>query len=161
VTNLDAQGAGGVLLNDSTNNVTNLSGKTTAPVNFSTGNPDGRMATASRPGTPSGPIEIESGDDFVLTSPTELTGATFIGLLPTGASLGSVSQVVVEIYRVFPNDSNVARTSGPPTFSTSQVPTRFNSPSDDAFDSRDSAAGGLTFGALVLSASFSASNSVV
>jgi hypothetical protein len=37
---------------------------------------------------------------------------------------------VVEIYRVFPKDSDVGRTSGPPTFSTPQVPTRANPPSD-------------------------------
>ena len=30
----------------------------------------------------------------------------------------------MEIYRVFPNDSNTVRTSGAPTFSTPQVPTR-------------------------------------
>ena len=33
---------------------------------FSTGDPDGKMATASRPGS-AGKIEIESADDFVLT----------------------------------------------------------------------------------------------
>ncbi len=33
---------------------------------FSTGNPDGKMATASRPSS-AGKIEIESADDFVLT----------------------------------------------------------------------------------------------
>ena len=68
---------------------------------FSTGNPDGLMATASRPDS-AGKIEIESADDFVLTSPTRLTSATFTGLLPTGAPLSSVVDVRVEIYRVFP-----------------------------------------------------------
>ncbi|MBV8174523.1 MAG: hypothetical protein JO151_08155 [Verrucomicrobia bacterium] len=33
---------------------------------FSTGNPDGLMATATRPSSP-GKFEIETGDDFVLT----------------------------------------------------------------------------------------------
>src|SRR6516162_4236865 len=90
---------------------------------FSTGNPDGRMATASRPSS-AGKIEIESADDFVLTQPQSLTSATFTGLLPTGAPLSDVVDVRIEIYRVFPNLSDVNRTSGPPTFSTVQVPTR-------------------------------------
>ena len=102
---------------------------------FSTGNPDGKMATASRPSS-AGKIEIEAADDFVLTSPTTLNSATFTGLLPTGASLSNIVDVGVEIYRVFPNDSDVGRTSGPPTFSTSQVPTRVNSPSDVEFADR-------------------------
>ncbi|HEY2103595.1 MAG TPA: hypothetical protein VGH08_10120, partial [Chthoniobacterales bacterium] len=128
---------------------------------FSTGLPDGRMATASRTDTP-GSFEIESADDFVLTSSTQITGATFTGLLPSNFNLSSISQVQVEIYRVFPNDSNVARTSGPPTFSTAQVPTRVNSPSDVAFDSRNSlSGGGLTFMPALLSANFTANNSIL
>jgi hypothetical protein len=67
---------------------------------------------------------------------------------------------VVEIYRVFPNDSDVGRTSGPPTFSTPNVPTRVNSPSDVALLSRDSAAGELTFQTGVLQSAFSTNNSV-
>src|SRR5215472_9265334 len=124
---------------------------------FTTGSPDGKIATATRPDT--GAFEIESADDFVLTSPTAITSATFTGLL-TGAN-PTIGQVVVEIYRVFPNDSNVGRTSGPPTFSTANVPTRVNSPSDVAFASRDSAAvGELTFTANTLAATFTADNSV-
>ena len=88
-----------------------------SPFFFSTGDPDGKMATATRPGGPSG-FEIESADDFVLTSSTSITGATFTGLIPPGAT---VSQVVVEIYQVFPALSDVGRTSGPPTFSTPRV----------------------------------------
>ena len=106
---------------------------------FSTGNANNLMATATRPESPS-KFEIEAADDFVLTAPTTLTSATFTGLLTT--PVPTVAQVRVEIYRVFPNDSDVARTSGPPTFSTSQVPTRVNSPSDVALDDRDSTAGG-------------------
>jgi len=41
---------------------------------FSTGNPDGRMATATRPES-AGKFEIESADDFVLTQATLITGA--------------------------------------------------------------------------------------
>src|SRR4051812_15165581 len=87
---------------------------------FSTGDPDGRMAVASRPDGAS-KIEIEAADDFALTQQTSLTSASFTGLLPSGAS---ISDVTVEIYRVFPQDSDVGRTSGPPTFSTDKVPTR-------------------------------------
>jgi hypothetical protein len=127
---------------------------------FSTGNPDGRMAMASRPSS-AGKIEIEAADDFVLTSPTSLTSATFTGLLPTGAALSSITDVRVEIYRVFPNDSDVGRTSGPPTFSTSQVPTRVNSPSDVEFDDRSASAHNLSFTPGIISPTFTAANSVL
>ena len=125
---------------------------------FSTGSPDGKMAAASRADTV---FEIEAADDFALTSPTRITGATFTGLLPTGFNLNNISQVQVEIYRVFPNDSDVVRTSGPPTFSTSQVPTRVNSPSDVAFQTRNSLlGGGLNFTPGLLNPMFTASNSI-
>ena len=128
---------------------------------FSTGTPDGRLATASRPES-AGKIEIESADDFIASTSLNITSATFTGLLPLGLSLGDINQVVVELYRVFPKDSDVGRTSGPPTFSTPQVPTRVNSPSDVAFDSRNSlSGGGLSFVASVLSPSFTATNSIL
>src|SRR5262245_62866234 len=66
------------------------------PFQFSTGNPDGKIATAARPGT-GGAFEIESADDFVLTDQTSITHATFTGLLPEGAPLSDVSRVVVEM----------------------------------------------------------------
>jgi hypothetical protein len=128
------------------------------PFFFSTGNPDGLIATATRPDT-GAPFEIESADDFVLSTGTSITSATFTGLIPVGVALSDVKNVVVEIYRVFPADSNVGRTSGPPDFSTSKVPTRVNSPSDVAFDSRDSSSG-LSFTVSQLAASFKANNSV-
>src|SRR6516162_4196487 len=103
------------------------------PFFFSTGAPDFKMATATRPSS-TGKFEIESADDFVLTTTTSITSATFTGLLTGNESVGEVR---VEIYRVFPNDSNVGLTSGPPTFSTPQVPTRVNSPSDVEFADRD------------------------
>lgn len=118
------------------------------PFFFSTGDPDGKMATASRLAS-AGKIEIEAADDFALTQPTKITSASFTGLVPSGAS---VQQVIVEIYRVFPYDSDVGRTSGAPTFSTSLVPTRVNSPSDVVFASRDSGAGNLSFSISSLSA---------
>src|SRR5215468_4064177 len=129
------------------------------PFVFSTGNPDGLMATAVRPESP-GKFEIETGDDFVLTQQTLITGASFTGLIPSGASTSNISNVVVEIYRVFPADSNVGRTSGPPTFSTANVPTRVNSPSDVALDERKSSEGSLNFIPVVLQSTFTANNSV-
>jgi PEP-CTERM motif len=93
----------------------------------------------------------------LLSDPASVTGAAFTGLIPPDAS---VSKVVVEIYRVFPKDSDVGRTNGPPTFSTSQVPTRVNSPSDVAFASRESGSG-LQFIATPLQDSFTVANSIV
>lgn len=81
------------------------------PFSFSTGDPDGKMATASRPST-GGKFEIESADDFVVAGLTSINSATFTGILTGGATVADIGQVRVEIYRVFPNDSNVARTSG-------------------------------------------------
>jgi hypothetical protein len=121
---------------------------------FSTGVPDGKIATASRPDTAG--FEIESADDFVLTHGTSITDATFTGLIPSGAKATSV---IVEIYRVFPKDSDTTRTSGPPTFKTSQVPTRVNSPSDVEFADRDSASG-LSFSTTSKNPSFTVLNSV-
>ena len=128
---------------------------------FTTGSPDGLLATASRPES-AGKIEIESADDFIASTSLVITSATFTGLLPTGLSLGSINQVQIEIYRVFPKDSDVGRTTGPPTFSTPQVPTRVNSPSDVAFDTRNSlSGGGLSFTVSVLNPSFTAANSIL
>jgi len=125
------------------------------PFTFSTGNPDGKMATATRPAS-AGKFEIESAADFALTGSTSITSATFTGLLK-GATVANIGKVRVEIYRVFPADSDVGRTSGSPTFSTSQVPTRVNSPSDVEFDDRDTASSNLTFTTKVLSNSPAAS----
>jgi len=126
---------------------------------FSTGTPDGLMAAVSQPSS-TGKLEIETGDDFVLTSDSVIRGATFTGLLPSSAPLSDVVGVTIEIYRVFPNDSDVGRTSGPPTFSTAQVPTRVNSPADVELDDRSSFAGDLSFTPAILSTSFTAANSV-
>jgi hypothetical protein len=123
------------------------------PFFFNSGNPDGLMATASRPSS-AGKIEIETADDFVVSGGTlKLTSATFQGLLPIGSQLSNVTQVVVEIYRVFPNDS-----TNPPS---TNVPTRVNSPSDVAFDSRDSGSGTLSFTPGFQASSFTAANSVL
>jgi hypothetical protein len=129
---------------------------------FSTGAPNGQMATASRPGPSSGVNqETESADDFILTTNTTINSATFTGLVPAGVNIHTdISQVVVEIYRVFPKDSNVSRTSGPPTFSTPQVPTRVNSPSDVELDDRNSLSGNLSFTTNLINSNFSVPNSV-
>ena len=75
---------------------------------FTTGEPDGRMAAASRPESRH-KIEIEAADDFILTSQTIIDRATFTGLLFHGGH-GEIRDVTVEIYRVFPRDSDTART---------------------------------------------------
>jgi hypothetical protein len=120
---------------------------------FSTNAPDGLIATIAEPANAhNSQVEFESADDFVLTTETKLASATFTGLLTGGATLGDVSNVSVEIYRVFPNDSDLNRTP--------QVPTRMNSPSDVALEERDSADGQLHFDARVLSNNFTAQSSV-
>jgi hypothetical protein len=120
---------------------------------ISTGDPDGKMAMATRP-SGNGKIEIETGDDFILSQHSRITNVSFTGLLAgTNVSTSDISQVVVEIYRVFPQDSVV-----PPS---GNVPTRNNSPSDVALDSRDSNASGLTFTTNTLAATFTAGNSVL
>jgi hypothetical protein len=128
---------------------------------FSTGAPDGKMATITEPANAhNSQVEFESADDFALTTETAIKHASFTGLLTGGATPKDVSNLVAEIYRVFPNDSNVGRTSGPPTFSTNRVPTRVNSPSDVAIDSLDSASRELSFQTRILSTSFTAQKSV-
>jgi hypothetical protein len=127
------------------------------PFSFNTGAVTNLMATASRPST-GAPFEIESADDFAITSETKITSATFTGLL-TG-STPTIGDVVVQIYEVFPNLSDVTRTSGPPTFSTPEVPTRVNSPSDVELDDRSISGGDLTLTTHVVSPTFTALNSV-
>ena len=123
-----------------------------APYNFSTGNPDGKIATLSRPASAS-QTETETADDFILSLPTRITHATFTGLIPTGAALGSVNRVEIELYHIFPGDS-----VNPPS---GNVPTRVNSPSDNQFEARDSALGTLSFKTTLLNGSFTAANSIV
>ena len=130
-------------------------GASGASFSFSTGNPDGKIATLSRPAS-SGKIQTETADDFLIVSNTTLIRqATFTGLIPAGAPLSSVLNVEVEIYHVFPNDSDTNRTL--------HVPTRANSPGDVEIDdaTRDGLDGSLRFGVTLVNASFTASNSVV
>ena len=121
---------------------------------FSTGNPDGKIATLSRPSSP-GKMQTETADDFDVTQSIVINQASFTGLLPLGAPLGSVSDVEIEIYHVFPGDSDTNRTAN--------VPTRANSPGDIEIGNatRDGLAGTLSYGTAFVNASFTVSNSVV
>ena len=121
---------------------------------FSTGNPDGKMATLSRPASP-GKLQTETADDFAVTNTTLINEATFTGLIPVGANLSSIRQVEVEFYHVFPGDS-----AFPPS---GNVPNRTNSPADVEIDAatRDSLDGSLSFTASVVSPTFTATNSVL
>ncbi len=118
---------------------------------FSTGSPDGKIATLSRTASP-GKLETETADDFVTTVQTRITGATFTGLLVGGATPANVSGVEIELYHVFPLDS-----TNPPS---GRVVTRTNSPSDNNFAAADSASGQLSFTTTVLNASFTTANSI-
>jgi hypothetical protein len=124
-----------------------------AAFSFSTGKPDGLVATVSEPSsTHNGSVEFESADDFVLDNETHITKASFKGLLTGGATLKNVSDVVVEIYRVFPNDSDTNRTPN--------VPTRTNSPSDNAFLSRSLGAAEIKVKSHQIKKAFNVANSV-
>jgi hypothetical protein len=131
-----------------------LSQASADPFFFSTGNPDGKIATLSRPST-SGKQQTETADDFIVTNSIVINEAAFTGLIPAGANLSSIGQVEVEVYHVFPFDTAFPLSGN--------VPTRTNSPSDVEIDSatRDSADGSLAFTATLVSSSFTASNSVV
>ena len=122
------------------------------PFFFSTGSPDGLIATLSRPASP-GKLETETADDFVTTAPTFITNATFTGLLVGGATPANVLNVEIELYHVFPQDS-----TNPPD---GRVNTRANSPSDNNFAAADAALGQLSFTTTVISQSFNAANSVI
>ena len=120
---------------------------------FSTGSPDGKLGALSRPAGSQG-LETETADDFVLTQATVVSGATIHGLIATGTAVSSVARVEVEIYHVFPLDSNAGRTAS--------VPTRTNSPSDVEIDAatRDSGQGTLSFSATQIS-TFTVLNTVI
>ena len=121
---------------------------------FSTNDPDGLIGTLSQPATATH-IQTETADDFVLAENTILEQATFKGLIPTGASLSSITRVEIEFYNVFPLDS-----TNPPS---GMVPTRANSPADVEIDeaTSDSLDGTLTFTATVVNPNFTVANSVV
>src|SRR5256712_4579817 len=122
---------------------------------FSTGNPDGRLGALSRRPSP-GKIETETADDFALTETTVISQAVITGLIvPNTMPLASISQVEVELYHVFPLDSDLSRTI--------RVPTRVNSPADVEIDTatRDPLARTLSFSSTLLNPSFTVAHSVV
>src|SRR3974377_540370 len=118
---------------------------TPAPFFFSTGNPDGLIATLSRTAS-TGKLETETADDFVTTSDTLITDAKFSGLF-VGAT-PHVNDVEIELYHVFPIDSTF-----PPD---GRVITRTNSPSDNNFAAADANLGKLTFTTKLLNPAFTA-----
>src|SRR5215469_13130670 len=71
---------------------------------FSTGAPDGLIGTLSRPAG-AGLVQTETADDFVLDECVLINQATFTGLLPMGPP-ASINRVEIEIYHVFPVDSD-------------------------------------------------------
>src|SRR5436309_69096 len=69
------------------------------PFFFSTGNPDGKVATLSRPLSPAA-IQTETADDFILANTSAINQATFTGLIPAEADVNSIVNVEVEIYHI-------------------------------------------------------------
>jgi hypothetical protein len=119
-----------------------------------TGSPDGKLGALSR--RPSAnKLETETADDFVLKQTTVLSGATVIGLISPAAPLDNITNVEVELYHLFPEDS-----VDPPS---GNVPSRANSPGDVEIDSatRDASAKTLRFSATLLNPNFTVSNTVV
>jgi hypothetical protein len=118
---------------------------------FSTGSPDGKLGALTRPPS-TGKLETETADDFVLLETTAISQADITGIIVPS---GNISRVEVELYHIFPQDSDTTRTP--------QVNTRMNSPSDVEIDAatRDSLAGTLSFSSTLLSGSFTVANSVV
>ncbi len=131
-----------------------------SPFSFTTGNADGRLGALSQSES-SGMFATETADDFFLTETTVISGATITGLKTVPSA--NISNVEIEMYHVFSLASNVARTSGAPTFSTPEVVTRVNSPADVEIDAatRDGSEGTLEFAGSSLNASFAVQNTVV
>jgi hypothetical protein len=122
---------------------------------FSTGNPDGKLGALTRRSSP-GKLETETADDFALEQTTAIRQAVITGIIiPSGTALANISQVEVELYHVFPLDSDTSRTI--------TVPTRVNSPGDVEIASatRDSFANTLSFSSTLRAANFTVANSVV
>jgi hypothetical protein len=122
------------------------------PFFFSSGSPDGKIATLSRPASP-GKLETETADDFTTTASTSITSATFTGLIVGGANPSNISDVEIELYHLFPTDS-----TNPPD---GRVLTRKNSPSDNNFFAADAKLGQLSFSTQLLNSTFTTANSVV
>src|SRR5262245_34596051 len=130
---------------------------------FETGSPTHQLASLSR--RPSiGKAETETADDFPLQETTVITGAKIFGLIPLETPMENIRDVEVEVYQIFSKDnSDVNRTSGPPNFSTQNVPTRVNSPADVEIDTatRARSEGTLAISPTVLNESFTVGATVV
>ena len=122
---------------------------------FSTGNPDGKLGSLSQPPGPG--LETETADDFVLTDATVISRAIVHGLIASGLDVSEIHQVEVEVYHVFPKDSDTTRTPA--------VVTRVNSPADIEIGAatRDSGASPatLSFGTILVQKNFTVLNTVV
>ena len=122
---------------------------------FSTGNPDGKLGSLSQPPGPG--LETETADDFVLTDATVISRATVHGLIASGLGVSDIKQVEVEVYHIFPIDSDTTRKPA--------VVTRVNSPADIEIGAatRDSGASPatLSFGTILVEKSFKVLNTVV
>jgi hypothetical protein len=123
------------------------------PFFFTTGDSDGRIGVATHVASAdASKIEVEAADDFILGKQTLIYGAVITGVMPPNFTLDDIGTIQVEIYRVFPNDSDTTRTPN--------VPTRTNSPGDVAFDGRSTDDGNLQFTFVVTQIPFQVSNSV-
>src|SRR5436309_14659408 len=77
------------------------------PFFFDSGDPDGLVGALSQPAG-SEKFETETADDVLLTETTSIAQATIMWLLvPSGTPLASIGNVEVEVYHVFPKDSDV------------------------------------------------------
>jgi len=124
------------------------------PFGFSTNNADGKLGALSQPAS-SGKLETETADDFILAEATSIGQATITGLIVPGAALANIQNVEVELYHVFPTDSDQSRTPA--------VPSRGNSPADVEIDTatRDGSQGTLRFTPKLLQSGFTVANTVV
>src|SRR5262249_22944732 len=100
-----------------------------------------------------------------LPEATVINRATITGIIrPVGSPLTSITQVEIEVYHVFPLDSDLSRClDNIMMCSTVNVPTRMNSPADVEIDAatRDSSDRTLSFAPSVLTESFTVLNTVV
>ena len=106
--------------------------------------PNNMMAVVTHPSTAL--PEVEAADDFILNGAANITSVSFIGLISSVVQLSANPNI--EFYRVFPADSNTSRTPN--------VPTRMNSPSDNAFVEQSAPISSLS----TMSPMFTAANSV-
>ena len=123
------------------------------PFRFSTNDADGKLGALSQPAS-SLNLETETADDFILAETTSIAQATITGLIASGTPLANIQNVEVELYHVFPTDSDQNRTPA--------VPSRMNSPADVEIDTatRDQSLGTLGFAPKLLHSSFTVANTV-